>query len=114
MTLIFQQSGFNTALCSAYLYSQYQKFTENSFLYQFLTWMKSIFCGSYHLYRLFRQSTPLISVLGRVTIPPIFRRAVKVGQNFGHDILCEHGMTVKSAILCLSWLAGRLDCPQIR
>ena len=45
----FVQSTFN---------SQYIKFTENSFLYHFLTWIKAIFYASYHPYCIFRWSTP--------------------------------------------------------
>ena len=49
VTLIFQQSDFHTAVQSTF-YSQYIKFTENSFLYHFLTWIKAISYASYHLY----------------------------------------------------------------
>jgi len=80
---------------------------------------KPFFCTSYHLYRIFRWSTILhkINALGRVTITPIFRRTFKVGPNFKnlrHRNMWTRQWKDKSAVLCFSWLAGGLDCPQVR
>ena len=60
-----------------------------------------------------------IYALSRVTIPPIFRRAIKVGPNFGIDRQIRHrnmlNTAVKSAVLTPVPLqaAGGLDCPRI-
>ena len=54
----FNKATFTPHFVQSTFYSQYIKFTENSFLYHFLTWIKAIFYASYHLYRLFRWSTP--------------------------------------------------------
>ena len=116
VTLIFRQSDFHTAFFQSTFYSQYIKFTENSFLYHFLTWIKAIFYASYHLYRLFRWSTPQISALGRVTIAPIFRRAVKVGQKLIMTYQVCHSNVNATACASphVSRLTGRLYHPQIR
>ena len=117
----FNKATFTPHFVQSTFYSQYIKFTENSFLYHFLTWIKAIFYASYHLYRLFRWSTPQISALGRVTIAPIFRRAVKVGQKLIMTYQVRHrNMRMRQQELrsCasshVSWLTGKLYCPQIR
>ena len=112
MTLIFRQSGFYTALCSAYLYSQYKKIYRKQFFVSFLTWMKSIFYASYHLYCIFRWSTPQISALGRVTTAPIVAEA-EVGQKLVMTYQVRHRNTyvnkaVRIAILCLSHVSSCL------
>ena len=78
----FNKATFTQHFVQSTFYSQYIKFTENSFLYHFLTWIKAIFYSSYHPYCLFRWSTPQISALGRVTITPIFCRPSKLAQNW--------------------------------
>ena len=71
----------------------------------FLTWMKSIYYASYHLYRIFRWSTPQILALGHVTTAQIFRQAVKFGKKLVMTYQVRHrnvNTAARIAILCLS------------
>ena len=95
-TLIFRQSGFYTAISSAYLYSQYKKFTKNSFLYHFWHGWNLFFtlCIIYIVYLggLLLKSRPWAVWLYRTDFSLSCQSCQKLVMTYQYVIeICEHG-----------------------